>query len=110
MAVGDIGVSVEILGFGADAHGMDSETHVLQSVLSVEVLALLVVAVEFFLAQLVEVLHDREIRGLLGAVISGVGDAEARIQFGEQNLNGVDLRIREVLVAAEKVLEESDML
>ena len=42
-------VSVEILGFDADAHGMDSEAHVLQSVLSVEVLALLVVAVEFFL-------------------------------------------------------------
>lgn len=110
MAVGDVGVSVEILGLRADAHGMDSEAYVLQSVLRVEVFPLLVVAVEFFLAQLIEVLHDWEVRGLLRAVVGGVGDAEAGIQLGEQNLNGVDLRIGEVLVAAEEVLEEGDML
>lgn len=110
MAVGDVGVSVEILGLGADAHGMDSEAYVLQSVLRVEVLPLLVVAVEFFFAQFVEVLHDREVRGLLGAVVRGVGDAEAGVQLGEQNLNGVDLRIGEVLVAAEEVLEKGDVL
>ena len=81
---------------------MDSEAHVLQRVLCIEVLPLLVVAVEFFLAQLVEVLHDREVRGLLRAVVGGVGDAEAGIQLGEQNLNGVDLRIGEILIAAEK--------
>ena len=110
VAVRDVGVSVEILGLGTDAHGMDSEAHVLQGVLCIEVLPLLVVAVEFFLAQLVEVLHDREVRGLLRAVVCGVGNAEAGIQLGEQNLNGVDLRIGEILIAAEKVLEESDVL
>ena len=83
MAVGDVGVSVEILGLGSDAHGMDSEAYVLQSVLRVKVLPLLVVAVEFFLAQLVEVLHDRKVRGLLRAVVGGVGDAEAGVQLGE---------------------------
>lgn len=110
VAVGDVGVSVEILGLGADAHGMDSEAYVLQSVLRVKVLPLLIVAVEFFLTQLVEVLHDREVRGLLGTVVCGVGNAETGVQLGEQNLNGVDLRIREVLVAAEEVLEEGDVL
>lgn len=110
MAVGDIGVSVEILGFSADAHGVDAEAHVLQSVLRVEVFPLLVVAVKLFLAQLIEVLHDREVRGLLGAVVGGVGDAEAVVQLGEQDLDGVDLRIGKILVAAEEVLEEGDVL
>lgn len=110
MAVGDVGVSVEILGLSADAHGMDSEAHVLQSVLRVEVFPLLVVAVEFFLAQLVEVLHDWEVRGLLGAVVGGVSNAEAGIQLGEQDLDGVDLRIGEVLVAAEEIFQEGNML
>ena len=110
VTVRDVGVSVEILGLGADAHGMDSEAHVLQGVLRIEVLPLLVVAVEFFLAQLVEVLHDRKVRGLLRAVVGGVGDAEAGVQLREQDLNGVDLRVREILVAAEKVLEKGDVL
>lgn len=110
MAVRNVGVSVEIRGLSADTHGMDSEAHVLQGVLRVEVFPLLVVAVEFFLAQLVEVLHDREVRGLLRAVVGGVGDAEAGVQLREQNLNSVDLRIGEVLVAAEEVLKKGNVL
>lgn len=110
VAVGDIGVSVEILGLRADAHGMDSEAHVLQGVLRVEVFPLLVVAVKLFLAQLIEVLHDREVRGLFGAVVGGIGDAEAGVQLGEQDLDGVDLRIGKILVAAEEIFQEGDVL
>ena len=65
---------------------------------------------ETFLFYLIQFLHDWEVRGLLCAVVGGVGNAKACVQLGEQNLDGVDLRVREILVAAEEVLEEGDVL
>ena len=68
------------------------------SFLCVQVLPLLVVGHEFFLAQLIEVLHDGEIRRLFGAVVRAVGNAEPGIQLGQQDLNGIDLHIREIFI------------
>ena len=62
-----------------------------------------IIAVEFFLAQLVEILHNGKIRGLFYAVVGAVGDTEPGIQLGEQDFNGVDLRIRKIFVRPEKV-------
>ena len=71
--------------------------------LCIEVFSLLVISHKLFLAQLIEILHNRKVRGLLYAVICGVGNSESGIQLGEQDFNSVDLRIGKILVAAEEV-------
>ena len=96
-------MAVEVFAFRADAHTVDSETDLLQRFFGVEVFSLLVVGHKFFLAEIVKILHDGKIRGLLYTVVRAVGDAESGIQFGEQDFDGVDLRIGKILVAAEEV-------
>ena len=82
---------------------MDAEAYLLERFFGIEIFSAFIVAVEFFLAQLVEVLHDRIISGFQPAVIGAVGDAEPGIQFGEQDFNGIDLTVAEILVAAEEI-------
>ena len=89
---------------------MDAEAHLLERLLGVEVSALLVVGHEFFLAELIKVLHDGIVGRFEFTVVGAVGDAESGVELGEQYLDGVDLRIGEILVAAEEVLEEGDVL
>ena len=68
--VGDIGVSIEILGFRTYAHGMNTEAHLLQGLFRVEVFLLRVIAAELLLAQAVEIFHDRKIRRPLWCFMS----------------------------------------
>ena len=76
----------------------------------IEVFSLLVISHKLFLAEFVKVLHDRKVRGLLYTVVRTVGNAESGIQLGEQDFNGVDLRIGEILVAAEEVFQKGNVL
>ena len=110
VTVGDIRMTVEVFAFASHTHRVDAEADLLESFLGVQVLACLIVGHIFFLAQLVEVLHRREVRAFLLAVVGGIGDAESRIELCEEYLDGVDLRIVEFLIAPEKVLEECDVL
>ena len=103
-------MSVEIFAFRADAHTVDSETDLLQHFFGVEVFSLLVVGHKFFLAEIVKILHDGKIRGLLYTVVRAVGDTESGVQLGEQDFNSVDLRIGKTLVAAEKVFQKGNVL
>ena len=89
---------------------MDAEADLLERFLCIEVFSLLVVGHKFFLAELVKVLHDGKIRGLLYTVVRAVGDSESRVQFGEQDFDGVDLRIGKILIAAEEVFQKSNVL
>ena len=103
-------MSVEIFAFRADAHGVDAETDLLQRFLCIEVFSLLVVGHKFFLAELIKILHNGKIRGPFYAVIGAVGNAESGIQLREQDFNSVDLRVGEILVAAEKVFQKGNVL
>ena len=54
----------------------------LQRFFGIEIFSLLIIGHEFFLAQLVEILHDRDNQwASLAAVIGAVGDAEPGIQL-----------------------------
>ena len=64
---------------------------------------MLVISHKLFLAEIVKILHNGKVGGLLYAVICGIGDAESGIQLGEQDFNSVDLCIGKILVAAEEV-------
>ena len=102
--IGDIGITIKITAFRTHAHGVDSEAHLLERLLGIEVFPLLVVGHEFFLAQLIEVFHNGIVRRLHLTVVGGVGNTEPCIQFRKQNFNGVDLCIGKILIAAEEVL------
>ena len=110
VAVGDIGVTVEILALRADAHGVDAEAYLLQSFLGIEIFPLLIVGHIFFLAQMIEVLHRGIVGGAELIIVGEVGDAESRIQLCEEDFDGVELTVVEFLIATEKVLEECDVL
>ena len=103
-------MAVEVFAFRADTHGVDAETDLLERFLCVEVFAFFVIGHKLFLAQLIEILHDRKVRRLFHAVIRTVGDTETGIQLGEQDFDGVDLRIGEILVAAEKIFQKGNVL
>lgn len=103
-------MSVEIFAFRADAHGVDAEADLLQRFFGVEIFSLLVVGHKFFLAEIVKILHDGKIRGLLYTVVRAVGDTESGVQLGEQDFNGVDLCVGKTLVAAEKVFQKGNVL
>ena len=64
-------MAVEVLALRANTHGVDAEADLLQGFLGVEILSLPVVAVEFFLAELVEVLHDGKICRAFGMQLEG---------------------------------------
>ena len=103
-------MAVKILALRADAHRVDAEADLLERLLGVQVLPLPVVAVKFLLAEAVKILHDRKIRRTLFAVVRGIRNAEARIELGEQNLNRVELRVREILIGAEEVFQKRNVL
>ena len=96
-------MTVEVFAFRADTHGMDSEADLLERFLCVEVFSLLVISHKLFLAEVIKILHNGKVRGLLYTVVRTVGNAESGIQLGEQDFNSVNLRIGEILVAAEEV-------
>ena len=83
---------------------MNTKAYLLERFFGVEVFSLAVIGHEFFLAQLVEILHDRIVRRFHFAVIGAVGDAESSVQLGAQNFNGIDLCIRKIFITTEEVL------
>ena len=103
-------MAVEVFAFRAYTHGVDAETDLLERFLCVEVFAFFVIGHKLFLTKFVKVLHDRKVRGLFHAVIRTVGNTESGIQLGEQNFDGVDLHIGEILVAAKKVFQKGNVL
>ena len=82
---------------------MDTETNFLQDLFGIQVFSLAVIGHEFFLAQLIEIAHNGIVGWLQLAVIGAVGDSEPGVQLGQQDFNGVDLRVCKILVTSKKV-------
>lgn len=101
---------VEVFALCAHAHGMNAEANRLQCFLCIELLFFSVVGTVLLFAQTVEILHDRIVRQCQCGIIRLVRDTEFLIQFGEQYLDGIDLRIVKIFIATEKVFQKGDML
>ena len=101
---------VEVFALRAHAHGMNAEANRLQCFLCIKLLFFSVVGTVLLFAQAVEILHDRIVRRCQCGVIRFVRDTEFLIQFGEQYLDGIDLRVVKIFIAAEKVFQKGDML
>ena len=100
--ISNVGVPIEILTFRTDAHRMQTEAYLLQSLFGIDVLSLGIKGFELFFADLIEVFHNWEIRRFLLAVVSRVCNAESGVKLHQKYLDGVKLLIREILVGAEK--------
>lgn len=110
IARADVRMPVEVFALRTHAHGMDAEANRLQRFLRIELLFFSVVGTVFLLAQMVEILHNRIVRRCQCCVIRLIRNTEFLIQFGEQYLDGIDLRIVKIFITSEKVFEKGDML
>ena len=75
-------MTVEVFAFASHTHRVDAEADLLESFLGVQVLACLIVGHIFFLAQLIEILHRREVCVFLLGIVGCIRDTEPRIQLG----------------------------
>ena len=110
LGIRDIRIAVEVVRLGSGAHGVQAKADVLENLLCIEIFLFSVVILELVHAELIEVRHDRIVLGPQLGVVGFICDPEVFVQLGEQNLDGVDLGISEVLICSEEILEESNML
>ena len=89
---------------------MQPQQHLAQDLLSVELVGGHVIAFVLRLDQVIEIREDGVVLRAHTAEIGPLCDAPFLIQLGEHDLNGVDMGIREILVGAEEVLEEGNVL
>ena len=109
-AVLDIGVAVEEAALGAHAHRVQPQADPLEDLLSVQGLSRGIVIAVFLHAKLEQILHNGVIRGLQPGEIRCFRQAEFLVQPGHHDLDGIHFHIGKVLIAAEPVLEECQML
>ena len=109
-AGGNVRVSVEELGIGALAHGVQPQQHLLQKFLCVERVTAGIVRVKLLLHQVVEVGEDGVVLRAHLRKVGVLGDAELLVQLGEHDFDGVDVGIAEILVGSEEVFQEGDVL
>ena len=106
----DVGVSIEKLRVRALAHGVQPQQHLAQDLFGVELVGGHVIAFVLRLDQVIEVREDGIVLRPHPAEIGSLCDAPFSIQLREHDLNGVDMGIRKILVSAEEVLEEGNVL
>ena len=75
-------MTVEVFTLATHTHGVDAEAHLLEGFLRVKVFSSLIVGHEFFFAQLIEILHRREVCAFLLGIVGCIRDTEPRIQLG----------------------------
>lgn len=105
-----IGAPVEKEGIRTDAHGMQAEQHLLQKLFGIKLGLPRVVPVVFPQDQLIQVREDRHLLRRQALEVRIVGDAPLGVEPGQQDLDGVHVGVREVLVGAEEILEPGDVL
>ena len=69
-----------------------------------------IVVFEFLLDEVVKVGENGIVLRTHPAEVGALGDAELLIQLGQHDLNGIDMRIAEILIGPEEVLQERDVL
>ena len=103
-------MSVEELGIGALAHGVQPQQYLLQKLLGVERVTAGVIVVKLLLHQVVEVGEDGVVFRVHLRKVGVLGDAELLVQLGEHDFDGVDVGIAEILIGSEEVFQEGNVL
>ena len=103
-------MSVEELGVGPLAHGVQAKQHLLQELFSIELVLTGIVVFEFLLDEVVQIGENGIVLRTHPAEVGALGDAKLLIQLGQHDLNGIDMRVAEILIGPEEVLQEGDVL
>ena len=103
-------MTVEELSVGALAHGVQAQQYLLQELLGIELVAAGVVGLVLLLNQVIQVGEDGIVCRAHPAEVGALGDAELLVQLGQHDLDGVDVRVAEILVGTEEVFQEGDVL
>ena len=103
-------MSIEKLRVRALAHGVQPQQHLTQDLLGVELVGGHVIAFVLRLDQVIEVGEDGVVLRAHTAEIGALCDAPFLIQFREHDLDGVNVSIAEILIGAEEILEEGNVL
>ena len=103
-------MSVEELAFRTLAHGVDSETDFSEKLFGEERLGTCFIFVELFLSQGIQVFHNRIVGVLDLGEVGVVVDSEVVVQLGYEDLESVDVCVREILVGTEEVFKVGDVL
>ena len=69
-----------------------------------------IVALEFFFNQVIEVRKDRIVLWPHATEVGSLRDTPLGVELGHHDLNGVDVRVAEILIGPEEVLEKGNML
>ena len=107
---GDAGVPVEELALRSLAHGVESQQDLLEQLLGVQRVLLLFIVLVGVLHNFIEVREDGKVLGPHGLEVRVVVQPPGFVQPLQHQLNGINVPVREVLVGAEEVLEEGDVL
>ena len=97
-------MSIEKFALRATAHGVETQQDLPQQITGVQRIFLTVIGLVDFLDLVIEVGEGREVLRLDGLDLGVVIDAPLGIQALQHQLNGVDVPVCKVLVAAEKIL------
>ncbi len=89
---------------------MQPQQDILQQLCGIELAAVLVKGLVFFLNQRIQVGQDGIVLGGQPVKLGTVADAELGIQLLQHDFDGVDLPVRKVFICPEKVLEEGNVL
>ena len=103
-------MAVEKLALGAPADGVEAQQDLLQQFRRVERVLLLLVVPVGVLNDVIQVGEDGKVRVLHGGEVRAVIQPPPGVEPLQHQLDGVDVPVREVLIGAECVLEEGDVL
>ena len=103
-------MTVEELRVRALAHGVQPKQDFLKKILRVELMRFGMIVFELIFDQVIEIRESRIILCSHPDKVAPIRDAPFLIQLRQHDLNGVDMGIRKILIGAEEVLEEGNML
>ena len=86
-------MSIEELGFGALAHGVEPQQDLLQQFRRVQLMLALIVLSVLLLNEFIEVGKDGIVLGLEAGEVGAVADAPFGVQLAHHDLNGVDVAV-----------------
>ena len=103
-------MAVEEAALRTNTHRIQPQADPLEDLLCVQWLVRRIEIAVFLHAKLEQIFHDGIIRGLQAGKIGILRQVELLIEPGQHDLNGVYLHVGEILIAAEPVLQECQML
>ena len=110
LIIGDVGVAVEEPALRTHTHGVNPQAHLPEHFLGIQMFLGIVKLCVLLLAQPVKFRHHWILDGLQGGEVRAVRNSPGCVELFQQDFQGIQLGIGEILVAAEKVFQKGNVL